>query len=198
MKHPHIADKQQEIRGNILKCYSNVGDVIEKAKEEDNLQKAEVQEGRLEENADYLWKGEIMDQLGYGYGSENKALKFTKTGAELKEALPKTITDLQTKKATVVAKMALIAAAIGVQPSEVYRNDLLRYSWAMCEAPHDKMNHKEEPSEQNLACRDYNDLCYVLYSLDEDIQATEVILANVEDKKKYELTVSQLIALNLK
>lgn len=149
-----------------------------------------------------LEKGEISDKLGSGYGG-NEALKFTKSGKDLKAILPVTIANLKGKRTVLEATMKTLIEAAGCQPSESYGSynfksvTVNRFPWDLCRSPYDEMN-KCYPalSDEQKACGQYNDLCYQWCSISEDILACSVIMKNLEDSKKYTLSVSQLVALS--
>ena len=161
----------------------------------DNLEKS---------NIDSLEKGEIMDKLVYGYGANNDTFKFVKTGKEIKAMLPSCIEALAEQKGEIVAQMAACIEAAGVEPSEDYSGSqfkivkIKRYPYDLIRSQYDEVSRAYvAPTDEQKACSQYNDLCYSLRSLLEDILACKIILANVEDDKKYNLTISQLVALTL-
>ncbi len=151
---------------------------------------------------DDLRKGEIMDKIGMGYGGSN-ALTFTKTGKELKTILPVTIAALSVKKGALEALMAIYIKAACAEPTEIYQSYQVksiackRYSYELMDN-YDKIGEKStEPTEEQKAMRQYNDACYAWQSLSEDIAVCAIIGKNLDESKKYTLSVSQIIALNL-
>lgn len=144
-------------------------------------------------------KGDIMDKFGYGYGgSSNEPLKFTKTGKELKEMLPKVIDKLKEKRSDLIGKMSAFKTLAGMEPDEKVYDKYFRYSSNHCYAPYDSTTKSYgETTDQMRACQAYNDCCYQCKSIDEDIRACEVIMVSADDKQKYNLSISQMIALNL-
>lgn len=150
-----------------------------------------------------LEKGDITDKFAYGYGSGNEAMKFNKTGKEIKEVMPVVIAALNTKKVEIETAMQTAMVAAGTEPTEVYNSGnfktitLKRYPWEMTSAKYDDVAKVTIPmTDAQTACRTYNDLCYEMRSVLEDIATCSIIADNVVDKKSYTLTVSQLVALS--
>lgn len=155
-------------------------------------------------NVDDLEKGEIMDKMVYGYGSNNDTFKFVKTGKEIKAMLPGCIEQLAEQKGEILAQMQACVEAAGVDPSEDYGHSrfqvikLKRYPYDLIRQEYNEVSRcYVAMTDSQKACSQYNDLCYSLRSVLEDILACKIILANVEDDKKYNLTISQLVALTL-
>jgi hypothetical protein len=188
---------------------SLIGDSVQvwyRQKQKDKLSKATNYEERIEKAFnDEIEKGEITDKLAYGYGGGNNdaAFKFTKTGDELKTMLPLVIGKLTARKAIMVTQMTAFIAAACCNPTESYSSGnfkdicIMRYPWELTRTTYDELTRTEIPlTEPQIAMRSYNDMCYDLRSIMEDIATCKIILANLEDKKKYTLTVSQLVALS--
>jgi len=161
----------------------------------DNLQKSNVND---------LEKGEIMDKLVYGYGNNNDTFKFNKTGKEIKAMLPTCIISLAEQKGQIESQMVACVETAGIEPTEPYNNStykvikMLRYPYDLISSKYDDVSRSyATPTDSQKACGQYNDLCYSLRSVLEDILACKIILANVEDDKKYSLNISQLVALTL-
>lgn len=149
-------------------------------------------------NTEDLRKGEISDRLANGWGS-GEALKFRKTGKEIKEKLPTIESTLNNAKMVLIAELAGLKAKIGVEPTEEHSGgkfNLLRYPWKMCDAGWDPVGRiAVEATETNTCCQKYNDLCWKLLDIEQDLEATKVMTANLDDAKSYDLTVGQLVAL---
>lgn len=172
----HIEQHNADSRDRIMKSYSNTEDIR---------------------------KGEIMDRLANGYGS-GEALKFTKTGKEIKEKVPSIMEALNTAKTTTLTQLTILKAQIGCEPSDSFSSNLekigleitlLRYPYAMCDSVKDPNSGTWVRDAKAEACSKYNDLCWQLIDIEKDIKALHIIKENVDDGKKYELTVSQLVAL---
>ena len=145
---------------------------------------------------DSIQKGEIMDRLGYGYGG-SEALKFTKTGKELKAMLPELIAKLTEQRSVLLGQMAAFKTLAGIEPTDSYGNGIPRYDWSCCEQPYDQVNKQyPAPTEQNKACRSFNDCASRIRSIDEDIIACKAIMAGADDKQKYNLSIAQMMALS--
>lgn len=136
-------------------------------------------------------KGQIADRIAYGYGGD--AVKFVKTGKEIKDKIPSILALLAVKKAEVEAKMGVLKTNAGVEPLSNYWTDpvanvsIMRYEWKVCE--------DVASNNDNKSCNDYNEWCYVLRDIIEDINALSVITNNMKDDAKYNLSVGQLVAL---
>lgn len=161
----------------------------------DNLQKS---------NVDTLEKGEIMDKLVYGYGANNETFKFVKTGKEIQTMLPACIEALAEQKGEIMSQMEACVEAAGVEPTENYSPSsfkmikMKRYPYELIRQEYNEVNRTYTAmTESQIACQKYNDLCWSLRGVLEDILACKIILGNVEDDKKYNLTISQLVALTL-
>jgi len=156
-------------------------------------------------NIDDLQKGEIMDKLVYGYGAgNNDTFKFAKTGKQIKEMLPGCIEALAEQKGEIIATMQACIENAGIEPTEDYSPSqykvikIKRYPYELIKQEWNEVNRTySQPTDAQKACCQYNDLCWSLKSILEDILACKIILANVEDDKKYNLTISQLVALTL-
>ena len=149
---------------------------------------------------DMIEKGEISDQLGKGYGPASEAIKFTKKGKEIKEQIPGMLTTLNAQKVELVAKMAVLAEQIGMEPSVAYEKyqelTLCSYPYEVCSPKYDSNQGRyEDETDQHKNCSKYNSLCYMVRSVIEDITTLEVLNKNLEDGKSYTLSVSQLISL---
>lgn len=143
-------------------------------------------------SSDSLQKGEIMNALGYGYGGGSEPIKFTKTGKELKEMMPGVIAKLNAKKTVLSGQMAAFKTLAGIDPGQDGR-----YDWKCCETYDEATKKYLEPTDSQKACRAYNNCGYELRSIDEDLRACQAIMTGVDEKQKYNLTISQLIALNV-
>lgn len=150
-------------------------------------------------NVEEIRKGEISDRLANGYGAGSEPIKFTKTGSEIKEKLPTIVSVLTNEKIVLLSSMAQLKTQIGCEPSDSYSSkkfNLLRYPYKMSEAPYDPMNHCYlDATDQNKWCAAYNEACWKLLDIEQDLEAITVMSANLEDAKKYDLSVGQLVAL---
>jgi hypothetical protein len=197
-----IERRKSQIFNSIEKGIAD--DEISGEKKEQTKKVVPVEKIDAEKYHDKLEKGEISEKLAYGYGSGNDQLKFTKTGAEIKAILPGTITKLESTKTEIEAKMAALAVAAGCEPTEIYscsgicKVELMRYPYNIASTPYDSVAQKypDSTDEQKAMCQ-YNELTYTLKSVMEDCATCKVILKEVEDKKKYDLSVSQLVAISL-
>lgn len=151
---------------------------------------------------DAIEKGEISDALVSGYGPGSQAMTFNKTGKEIKEKAPEILTALSIQKATIEAQLAMYSEGAGVSPtnptSRRYDKSVpfFRYDWGFCEPKYLGEGNYEEKTPQMDLCNKYNSLIYVYCDVLDDIDAINIIVQNVEDTKKYSLSVSQLIALH--
>lgn len=149
-------------------------------------------------NTEEIRKGEISDRLANGYGS-GEPMKFTKTGKEIKEKVPSILEALNTSKTTIVAQLGVLKTQIGSEPNDTYGErdfTISRYAYDLCQAPYDPVSQSYvNATDQNKWCQKYNDLCYTLLDIERDIKSLSVIVNNVKDDTKYQLTVSQLVAL---
>lgn len=165
--------------------------------------------GKTEEaaNGDNLQKGEIMNQFGYYGGSNGKSITFSKTGKWLKTNLPFVSDRLKLAKADITTKMAALVKLIGVEPDSPQNSyyvktiQVMRYAYDLCYPKTEKdfsgTYVTAEKTDNNIYCEQYNTLSYTLVSVMEDISCIETIVNNVEDKKAYELSISQITALGL-
>jgi|ERR1035437_5015282 hypothetical protein len=168
----------------------------------ENIKKGLYYELNPQEQDD-IRKGEIMDKLGMGYGGGSNALVFTKTGKELKAILPVTVASLTAKKDALEITMATLKGEAGVEPTEVYQSYQIksvackRYNYELISTYDNSTNRNIQSTTEQKAMGQYNDACYAWQSLSEDIVACGVIAKNLEESKKYTLSVSQLIALQM-
>lgn len=167
------------------------------------VKEKKIEKSLEEQYHDKLEKGEISDKLAYGYGSGSEALKFTKTGSEIKVILPPTILKLQESKVEIEVKMKALVVICGVDPTEpwncsgICKQELFRYPYSVSERVYDSVSNKyADPTDIQTAASQYNELCYAYRNVLEDIASCQVILENLDDKKKYDLSVSQLVALS--
>lgn len=150
-------------------------------------------------NVDEIRKGEISDRLANGYGSGSEPIKFKKTGKEIIEKLPSIESTLTNAKAVINAELAALKIKIGSDPTESYSSkkfNLLRYPYKMTETAYDPLNRCYlDPTESQTCCAKYNDLCWQLLDIEQDLEAIKVIGSNLESERSYDLSVGQLVAL---
>lgn len=148
-----------------------------------------------------LEKGEIADCLANGYGAGSEPVTFVKTGKEIKEKIPVIKNSLNTQISSVGAQLSALVVKIGFEPtndsSRRYDKNtpFKRYDWGKAETPYVNGQYGE-PTEENINCSKYNALVYLWNEMKDDFDAISVMENNLEDAKKYTLSVSQLIALN--
>lgn len=167
----------------------------------DNIAKSCSLQG-YEDSKDNLQKGEVSDMLTRGYGG-GEALKFVKTGKQLKEIIPNTVANLKAKLVGIDALMETLKTQIGFEPTEKRNSGLSNsifcnfYPYTNCSPSYDEAtrSYPAQSDEQKL-CSQFNDLCYNWRSIKEDIVSCNVIMNNLEDANKYTLSVSQLVALS--
>jgi hypothetical protein len=114
------------------------------------------------------------------------------------------VAKLDAAKTIIVAKMAALVELIGSDPNES-RNSYLfksilvaRYSYDLCQQPYDRVSGSTpDQTDINKYCCQYNDLSYSLCGIEEDILTCNTIANNVEDKKKYTFSISQLAAISV-
>jgi hypothetical protein len=213
-KSEHFSILESIASGDILKSVSETFDAKKEKKEseetapETGKENGEGNEKEIEEKSikkgieNLIEKGELTDKIAYGYGGASEAFKFVKTGAQIKEKLPTIIAVLEMEKATLIAQLTNIQGTIGIAPTRKMQTSFTKdialsdYPYEMCDAPYDEVLRKYgTPTDQNLLCSKYNSLAYVCRNVCEDIMTAQTVLANVEDKKTYTLSVNQLVAL---
>ncbi len=201
MENPILQRRNQFIQ-NVQKSFGIDANDLNHLK---TLEKGEIVDELNKSSYDDLQKGEIMDKLVYGYGSSDReqAFKFVKTGKEIKDLLPKCVVALAEQKGAMIAKMNELKEAAGCEPTEVYSGSIkaikiLRYPYDLIRTEYDEMKRSyATATDEQKAAQEYNDMCYSLKSLLEDIVACKIILANVKDDGKYTLSLSQLVALTI-
>lgn len=153
---------------------------------------------------DMIQKGEISDTLASGYGAGSQPMVFTKTGKEIKDQIPTIVATLEAQKITIEAQLTALQTAAGILPTRENsrRYDkkvpILRYEYNLCEPEYLGNSQYAPKTDQMDVCNKYNSLVWVYNDILDDIDAVQVIAGNVEDNKKYQLSVSQLIAMNFK
>jgi len=152
-------------------------------------------------SSDMIQKGEMSDILLTSYHG-GTPITFDKSGKEIKEKMPAIISALEAQKTIIEAQMGVFKSQIGSDPSEeLYSRypaiKIARYGYEISNPAWDNMSEKyNEATELNICCQKYNELAYTYRSLMEDITASNIIMQNLVDSKKYTLSVNQLIALN--
>jgi hypothetical protein len=184
---------QEKIKKQIHSSYHNT-----------NVTGSRFSKSEVDALNDMLVKGEISDALVSGYGAGNQPMIFTKTGKEIKEKIPAIIASLEAQKITLEAQITALKTVAGIEPTNPtgrrYAKEVpfARYDYKVCEPEYLGNNNYAQKTEQMDVCSKYNALIYVYNDILDDIDALNAINSNVEDSKKYQFTVSQLIAMNLK
>jgi hypothetical protein len=185
-------EHKSKIKNQILSSYNNI-------EVPNRFSKSEA-----ESLNDMIQKGEIADALASGYGAGSQPMMFQKTGKEIKEKVPAIIASLEAQKITIEAQLTALQTAAGIAPTREsnrrYAKNVpyLRYEYSLCE-PEYLGNSQYAPKTDSMdICNKYNALVYVYTDILDDIDAINIISANVKDDKKYDLSVSQLIAMNFK
>jgi hypothetical protein len=187
---PH--QHQQQLKNQIFGSYTNTET------------KSRFTKSESESLNEMIKKGEISDTLASGYGAGSKPFVFTKTGKEIKDKVPSILASLEVQKVTLEAQLTALQAAAGIVPtrenSRRYSKTsaFLRYEYSLCEPEYLGNNQYATKTDQMDACNKYNSLVYLYNDILDDIDSINVITTNVEDSKKYDLSVSQLIALSFK
>lgn len=185
-------EHQAKIKNQILSSYSN------------KELPSRFSKSETESLNEMIQKGEISDALASGYGAGSKPMTFNKTGKEIKEKVPSIVAALEAQKVTLETQLTALQTAAGIVPTRAnsrrYDKNVpfLRYEYNLCEPEYLGNNQYAPKTEQMDVCNKYNSLVWVYNDLLDDIDALNFIASNVEDAKKYELSVSQLIALNFK
>lgn len=147
-----------------------------------------------------LEKGLISD-LSYSMGSDGKGLSFTKSGKELKKQLPALIIAMNAKLAVIKSSMDDLEKTIGEAPDEEYSDYISdgttmpavkKYCYSKISSWDDVSQKYNESSKEQKAMDEYNRLVYKYCDLYRDIQVADVLSRNLDENKKYTLTLRQL------
>lgn len=151
-----------------------------------------------------IQKGEISDTLASGYGAGSQPLVFNKTGKEIKEKIPNILAILEAQKLSLEGQLTVLQEQSGIVPANKntrkYDKNVpfLRYDYKQTEPEYLGNNQYSPKTDQMDVCNKYNALVWVYNDVLDDIDAIKVISSNVEDSKKYNLSVSQLVSLGFK
>lgn len=143
---------------------------------------------------DNLEKGDEYWALRGGLSEGEKQIPLKKTGAEIKTAFEGVITRLKLENGILSAKMSECVVAVGEAPADQPYDSFdrtigNRYSWEKCrtldpaEGTIQNVNMEATPNH----CRMYNNAFEALSSNIKAIKMAQAYIANVEDKKSYEL-----------
>ena len=147
-----------------------------------------------------LEKGEISNSLSGYWGNGQNKIEFTKTGKEIKEKIPTIIQLLQDKLAELATQMAVYKKEAGSEPCSPMTSSVLKYlegynNYTWDDTYKWDKDHGVESKPVDNPMRKYNNACYVALSVAEDIATLKAMKNNVSDKKSYELSLNQLLAL---
>ena len=158
-----------------------------------------------EETGEELEKGMVTESFG---SYSNNKLSFNKTGKQIKEQITTILLPLlEAQKIQLETELVSTAKDIEAEPDSTvsdyaYRGfskvlpKVSRYSWEMCENRWDEMSRTTPPiTDEQKAMRIYNDIAEKIVSTMADIQYAALLSRNVDDKKSYELTSDQVLAL---
>lgn len=182
----------------------------------DNLNfKQQVAKNILENT---LNKGCIADSFSY-----DKEMKYPKTGAELKQQLEKVLIDKGEMLKGLVSSLESLSGYIEKNPNYVTpdyyfenKEEALKICSGLGYIYPDKMCYLDSNADSTLvprgmvqldteaantkeiadACRKYNDIVRKCCDICRDLSYAKTMLNNVKDKQTYQLTISQLRALN--
>jgi hypothetical protein len=151
-----------------------------------------------------IQKGEISDTLANGYGAGSQPMVFVKTGKEIKEKVPSIIASLEVQKISIETQLTALQTAAGIMPTRAnsrrYDKNVpfAKYEYNLCEPEYLGNSQYAPKTDQMDVCNKYNSLVWIYNDILDDIDSINVISSNVEESKKYNLSVSQLIALSFK
>ena len=190
--------ENKRIANQIASCYNIQKSEVTTVEKTEELRVESIIKSDIDE---MIEKGEISDQLGRGYGPGAEAMKFNKKGSEIKTQIPGMISSLETEKNKLAVQLEILQEKIGQEPTQEYNTQLApdcpkQYVSDCCYPKYDEqIKAYPESSEENQLCSKYNSICYMIRSICEDINTLRVLEKNLEDKKSYTLSISQLIAL---
>lgn len=158
------------------------------------------------ENDDNLEKGQVTDSFS-SYG-QNK-LSFTKTGKEIKAQITTVLLPvLNAQKTQLSTDLIECLKCCGDCTPKVplssyhYRGfsqvlpEMMTYSYNETEQPWDSINNsRQEPTEEQIYRRTYNDLVSKIVSTSADIEYCSMLSRNLKDDTKIELTADQVLGL---
>lgn len=170
---------------------NDVGAMIMGGQTKEEARKILKEYGLEKSNEDDLEKGLIND-LSYSWNSKEGGLSFNKTGKEIKAQLPALITTLKQQYDALVIKQAALAEEIGEEPTEerTYFERNFSFKSYPNEVVYENSNPNGRTEEQKLM-QCYNDNLYKLCDIQRDIKVGEAMERNLDDKKKYSLSLSQ-------
>jgi hypothetical protein len=159
----------------------------------------------FDDGTDDLEKGELYSDFQYGNGSN---IKFDKNGKEVKKVLNKLIPKLEGIQSAAATKMAALKATIDDEPTEkCYYGSYQTvskffdvpnmYAWDTCysKGSSDGLisnGDSNQPSDDQKNRVKYNEQFRIWMDVSEDIATAKLLISNLEDAKKYSLTIKQL------
>lgn len=215
----NLQRRQQDIMSQNL-----IGQVTNILRQEDNLEKSndddlfnevelnsegeertDLQKAAENDLGDLLEKGEITDALFNSYGNKEQ-ITFTKTGKEIKEALPAVISNLQTQINEIDAKKSGLLNKIhetnpDLQPTEAYKSyrgtsTCNVFPYDCCRPAYNgTTNTYDKPTDEQNLCASYNSMSHLCCSMKDDLKALEAMKNHLTDGKKYTLSLPQLLSL---
>lgn len=194
----HVIQQQITARQRIIDCYNiPTVPVVQQPVDLNKSLSDELVKASID---DMIEKGEISDTIGRGYGAGAEAIKFSKTGKEIKDKIPSVLDILTSEKNKLEVQAEVLRTEIGIEPTDACYAKLgcpSLYEYSQTSPQYDEaLKAWPEPSDTHKLCQKYNSICYMLRNLLEDIQVLNVLLFNLSDTKSYQLGVSQLIALH--
>ena len=170
---------------------NDVGAMIMGGQTKEEARKILKEYGLEKSNEDDLEKGLIND-LSYSWNGKEGGFSFNKTGKEIKAQLPALIATLKQQYDALVLKQAALVEEIGEEPTEerTYFERNFSFKSYPYEAVYENSNPNGRTEEQKLM-QCYNDNLYKLCDIQRDIKVGEVMERNLDDKKKYSLSLSQ-------
>lgn len=179
-----------------------------------NLEKA------VEPEADEKIEKGVMDELSNSYG-ETKGVKFSKTGEEIKNKVTVLLASISAKELECKVGMAALLEKIGFMPSQTLdewelrglplESEFKRFSWDQCQydernngnaaylsktSDGESLNTKTASCKEEADnCRGYNQKLEMMLNCCRDRIKAETFIRNIDEKKTYELNLSQLTSL---
>lgn len=150
-----------------------------------------------EEATDNLEKSDEYWALRSGVADGDKQIPLRKTGAEIKTAFEGVVTRLKLENGLLSTKMSDCVVALGKAPTEqpydtFDRSIGSRYSWEDCRAldpAEGSLNTMSMDTSHSTVnhCRAYNQAFEAICGNIKAIKMAQAYIANVEDKKSYDI-----------